>query len=355
MTADTKSLRTIQTIFIALGVAGTLASCYMTWRFGSSISTVHGIGLVLVTIFAAFVFPAKKMLEDSGASKATVRSLAVVGAFAICLEFIGDLGYTFGMRDKQIVESGAQQVTWKSAQASVAETKSQLEAEKKALEKMKAAYEWAGTVSASAERTKLAILQKEIDLEAARGGCKAKCAARMKEKQETEEKIAYAEDMNGVKARIVKLDADLKALETKAAATGVGHSTVAAQTNALAKGFKLVATGGSAEALSPDTVELTIADMVIGLMMAVGACVLPTYAFQIGFFGFKPDAQAHDQHATASVPSVPRATPLAPLGAKPATANGVTVIERVHNHHTTHDFDMSQFIKAIDKARAQAA
>ena len=281
----------IQRSFLAIGLIGLGASAYMTWKFGSSITTVHGVGLVLVTAFAALIFPAKRLLEELGAGRALLNTLFAVGIFAVGLEFIGDLGYTFGMRDKQMVESGAQKVSWKAAQKSVTDDESLLAAETTRLEKMKLAFPWAPTVSAEAERKKVDVLQKEIDLEAARGGCKEKCAKRMAEKASVEERIAYAESMNGAAKRIIDLQTSVDHKRREAASTNVGHSTVVAQTSSLAKGFLLISSLGSKDSLNPDEVEMTIADMVIGFMMAAGATFLPPMAMLIAVFGIATSAR----------------------------------------------------------------
>lgn len=311
--------RTIQKIFLGIGTVGLASSFVMTWKFGHSISVVHGFGLAAVTLAAAFVFPARKFINDLGIKS---RWLTVAAIFCIGLEFIGDLGYTFGMRDKQVVEATAQTVAYKAVHKVAEDESTNLALWRKQLSDLEAQNAWATTVTADGLRAQLASADKAIELETKRGGCKAKCLALMQDKAKTEEKIAVAEKVTDLTKRIEATQRILDGKTTTAVNTTVGHSTTKAQSSAFARVGLLLSGNNATESLNPDEVSLTLADMFIGLLMAIGATALPTLCFYIAFFG----------HET----SIARATTT-------TDANGNTVI----HHHTERIIESPGFKEAF--------
>lgn len=276
--------RTVQRIFLGIGAAALAASAFMTWKFGHSISVAHGVGLVCVTLAAAFVFPAARFIRAAGMPGAA-RWVAIVGAFFVCVEFVSDLGYTFGMRDKQVVEEGAKTVAYRATQDVLGDERTNLAMWRKQLADLETQHAWATTVTADGLRAQLAGANLAIDLEGKRGGCKDKCLARTKERDDIASRIATAEKVADLSKQI---EATQRVLDSKARVavdTKTGHSTTAAQSKAFGR-IGLILTGNDAkDSLNPDETSLTIADMMIGLMMALGATALPTLCFYVGFFG----------------------------------------------------------------------
>ena len=107
----------------------------------------------------------------------------------------------------------------------------------------------------------------------------------MKEKAALEERIAIAERASDLSKRI---EATQRILDTKvntASTTKVGHSTVKAQQDSFAQLLMLASGADAEQALQPNEVAKSLADKLIGLLMAVGATALPSIAFYIAFFG----------------------------------------------------------------------
>lgn len=305
MTIPAADFSLIKRIFLAIGVVALFASCVMTFKFGYSFSAIHGLGLLMVTIAAAFIFPAKRFIEEAGVGRTGKFFLGLIGAFLIGLELFGDLGYTIGQRDKQMVESGAQTVAYNTVQDNMVSEKTNLAMWREQLASLKAQNAWAATVTATGLRAQLASADKAIELEAARKGCKAKCKAEMDKKADLEARIATLEKTDDLSKRIEATQRILDRKVEAAPATKIGHSTVKAQVDFVSKGYLLL-TGDSAEkALTPDAVTMTVADWVIGFAIALGATFLPTTAFYIAFFApasAKPAVRTVSP--TASVPTV---------------------------------------------------
>jgi hypothetical protein len=298
MHAPVSDVRQVQRIFMAVGAVALIASIYMAWKFGSSISYAHGVALVTACIVAGFIFPARKLLNPGKTGSAV---LTAAGIFFVALEFMSHLGYTFGMREKQQVEASAQTNVHQIAFKSVASEETNMALWRDQLAKL----QWSGTVNADGLRAQLASAQKAIDLEAARGGCKTECLKRMKEKASLEERIATAEKAEDLSKRIEATQRLLDRKVDTASTTKVGHSTVKAQQDSFAQLLMLASGADAEQALQPNEVAKSLADKLIGFLMAVGATALPSIAFYIGFFGAPVALDMTTTQARRPMPTVP--------------------------------------------------
>jgi len=308
MTIPATDFSMIKRIFLAIGGVALIVSCVMTFKFGYSFSMIHGVGLVTVTLAAAFLFPAKRMLQDMGVGRFGQCMLAVIGCGLIGLELFADLGYTIGMRDKQMVEAGAQTASYKAVEDNMISEQTNMAMWREHLKNLESQNAWAATVTATGLRAQLESAQKAIDLEAARKGCKTKCLELMKQKANIEERIATLEKKEDLTKRIAATQAILDRKVEKKADTKIGHSVVKAQVDFVSKGYLLAFGDGSAkDALNPDQVTMTVADWVIGFAIALGATFLPTTAFYIAFFSpataAKTAPRSFMANSTASVPT----------------------------------------------------
>lgn len=296
---------TIKKVFLGIGTVGLCSSLVMTWKFGHSISVVHGFGLAAVTLAAAFVFPARKFISDQG-FKGPARWLTAAGIFCIGLEFVGDLGYTFGMRDKQVVEAGAQNVAYSLVQKSVASETANLDMWRSQLADLKKRNSdqasknkgWLITVDPVAMQSQLDAMDQKIANEAKRVRCAQKCEELKTQRGQLAAMISSAKEENDLTSRI---DATQRIIDEKtktALGTSVGHSTTKAQSNAFARVGLLLSGTAATESLNPDEISLTLADMFIGLLMAIGATALPTLCFYIAFFGHEAKTVASTKTTT---------------------------------------------------------
>lgn len=283
---------TLQRVFLGLGAVGLLVSCAMTYKFGSAMSWLHAVSLVTVTVMAAFIFPAKRFIEQMGVSRVARNVATILGCFFVALEFYSHLGYTVGMRNKASLEATVQTAAYKNTQESLSDEKANLSMWRKQLEDLKSQKEWAPSVTADGLRAQLSAADKRIELEGKRGGCKSKCLRLMEEKGALESKIATAEKVDDLTKRIEATQRILDGKTEKAVSTKTGFSAAAAQTDWMGKIYLLATGTEAAEALNPDQVTLTVTDIVIGFFIALGATTLPTTAFYFAFFGVAPSAPA---------------------------------------------------------------
>lgn len=312
MHASVTDARQVQRVFLAIGIVALAASVYMAWQFGSSISKAHGVALVTACVAAGLIFPARRLLSPGTTGSAV---LMTAGMFFVALEFMSHLGYTFGMRERQQVEASAQSNVHTVAFKQVDSEQTNLALWRAQLDRLQAEHAWSASVNPDGLKAQLAAADKAIELEAARGGCKAVCLARMKEKASLEERIAIAERASDLARRIEATQRILDSKVSTASTTKVGHSTVKAQQDSFAQ-LLLLASGTDAEqALQPGEVAKNLADKLIGFLMAIGATALPSIAFYVAFFG----APALAPLPTPAAPAMPPVALSAPAPA-PAPA-----------------------------------
>lgn len=283
----TTSFATLQRIFLGVGAIGLAVSCLMTFKFGISMSWLHALALCLVTICAAFIFPFRAFVQRMGFTGAA-RGLAILGTFFVGVELFSHVGYTIGQRQDSSVHAVAQTAAYEAQQNAMLEEKTNLAMWREHLAKLQAENAWVATVSADGLKAQLAAATLAIEQEAARGGCKAKCLARTKEKGELENRIALAERASDLTQ---KIEATQRLLDKKtevATEAKVGFSPVKAQTDFVGQ-LWLLTTGVEGEkALNPDAVTLSVTQILIGFFIALSATFLPTAAFYMAFFGHKP-------------------------------------------------------------------
>lgn len=280
---------TIRRVAFTCGCLGLFASLYMTWTFGYSISVAHGVGLAVTTIIAAIAAPAARFIRQrSGRVGGIAATLAAV--FFVGCEFVGDLGYTFGMRDRQQVLAGAQTVAYTAVQDNLTSERENIRMWREQLADLKARNRahadrnsgWLVSVDPRAMQEQMEALDLLISNEAARVRCAQRCEALKKQRADLAAAIANAKAENDLSGRIEATQRVIDAKVKTASTTKVGHSTAKAQ-NASFAHLALIATGDLEAA--PDEKSAALVGIVIGLLMAVAATVLPTYCFWVAFCG----------------------------------------------------------------------
>jgi hypothetical protein len=278
------TFETIKKVALAIGLVGLFASATMTWKFGYAISWVHGLGFVCVTVLAAIIYPAKKFFADMNMTGA-VRTFAILGPFFVAGELFGDLGYTIGQRDSSLKNAAHQTVSSTDVRDTMEDTKAQLKFFEDHLKKLDDANAWAPTITASALRAQLANAELAIKQEAERGGCKQKCLAETKKRDDLATRIATAEDRGKTVEQIAATKNKIEELRNKSADTKVGHTPVKSQSDFVGKLFLAVTGSDAKTTLNPDEYTTAFTEIFIGFFIALLATALPTVCFYIAFAG----------------------------------------------------------------------
>ena len=301
-----------------IGVIVLCVAAAMSWGFGAEVSWKHAAFLACLTFVAAFGPEAAHRAFTDGRRTAGIV-IALICAPLLAIEFYSHAGYTAGLRGHNIETTNVQNVRYDQRQDDVKEGKASLVLWEKRLADLEAANAWSATVTAEALRAQLASANLAIEQEAARGGCKARCLARTKERDELASKIAIAEEKSELTGKIEATKRVLAKARDTAAVTEHKSSPVVHQNAFLAKAVTLVSTGG----LEPTPHVQAAAEQSTNLAMAIAGTGLPAFCFVLaGLYRREQDdhtiGQAAENHG--------QALSLAKPYTAPAQANNTTIM-----------------------------
>jgi len=255
-----------------VGLVVLIVAAAMSWGFGAEVSWKHAAFLACLTFVAAFGPEAAHRAFTTGKKTAGVI-IALVCAPLLLIEFYSHAGYTAGLRGHNIETANVQNVRYDQRQDDVKEGKASLALWEKRLTELEAANAWSATVTADALRAQLASANLAIEQEAAKGGCKARCLARTKERDDLAARIAIAEERATLTSQIEATKRVLAKARDTAAVTEHKSSPVVHQNQFLAKAVTLVSTGS----LEPTPHVQAAAEQSANLAMAIAGTGLPAF------------------------------------------------------------------------------
>jgi len=194
-------------IWLTVGVTCLVVDMAIGYLAGYSVATFwHGVGYAALALGFAFLPDAAYEEYESR------RYISAVVIGLLCLPigvkaYEQQLTYSAGMRQGEMQATGVQNTKYDGAQDDVKRARKELDSLTIIRDKAMAENAWIGTVKADGLRADLTSAQKAIDLETARGGCKAKCLALMEKKAEIEKNITKAEKFESGEGRIAELQA----------------------------------------------------------------------------------------------------------------------------------------------------
>lgn len=257
---------------LAIGCVGLFYGARMAYKFGMGMSHEHAVTLVLVALLAAFAFPAADILRKNGHGGAS-KLAVVVGALCLCMELVTHMGYTFGQRHENVTKAMHQTVAYKEQQEALDEAKRNRAMFERRLSDLTQQNGWAATVTADALRARLPSLDLAIKQEEQRGGCKARCLERTKERDEIAARIAVLEERTKLQEQIEATKRVLDRQRDKAASTDLGNSAVVEQSAAFAKLANWT--------LTPDADSIDWTKYILGIMIAVVTVIIAPAAFKL--------------------------------------------------------------------------
>lgn len=357
--------------WLSLGILALIVDAIISYKYGVTLTTMHGIGFALVAIFFALL-PDQAWSEFEGKRAASGTILAILCIPLGLVALYSHLGYGASVRVGDVQQATVQNAKYDGGREQVEEAKGtlkmftqrlgSLEADRAALI---AANPWAPTVSAEGLKAQLAAMEgdmvfkrskscADVTLKESRSFCDKRA--------DLQTKIGNVEKVNDLGAQIASLNTQIegtrKVIATareKADATSYTSSAVVNQTNVAAQLFMALNGAEPAKAIDPDKVTFSFVNIFIAGAGSLAFMIMAP----VGFFvaGRNRRIGAHTPMPSVPLPEItstfrPASTPLVPKG---GNSTGVTVIERVHNHHTREDFDLTKFLAAIDSARARAA
>jgi hypothetical protein len=162
-------------VVLALALIGLASSAAMAFFFGISVSLMHGIFLIVVSVgFALGPHLAHKVWLKGARTSAAIIAILCIPLGVV--EWYSHNGYTAGLRGVDIGDAKVQQAKYQSAHVAVDDDKTNLDLWRKQLAELEAAHAWAPTVTASGLRDSLPAIDEAIRQETRRGGCGPKAA-----------------------------------------------------------------------------------------------------------------------------------------------------------------------------------
>ncbi len=291
-------------VWARIGMVVLIVAAAMSWGFGAEVSWKHAAFLACLTFVAAFGPEAAHRAWTEGKTGSAI-AIAIVCAPLLAIEFYSHAGYTAGLRGHNIETTAVQNVRYDQRQDEVKEGRASLILWEKRLAELEAANAWSATVTAEALRAQLASANLAIEQEAARGGCKAKCLARTKDRDDLAARIAIAEEKSELTKKIEATKKVLAGAREKAIATEHKSSPVVHQNEFLAKAVALVGFGS----LTPSNEIKATAEQSANLAMAIAGTGLPAFCFFVAGLYRRPGRPDDDTTiptpAPMSLPSGP--------------------------------------------------
>lgn len=281
-------------VVLALALIGLASSSAMAFFFGISVSLMHGIFLIVVSIgFALGPHLAHKVWLKGARTSAVMIGLLCVPLGVV--EWYSHNGYTAGLRGVDIGNAKVNQVSYGDTRASVEtlerrvagfeDRAKELDANLVKLTQYKVgAWSMVAKPSSPTELDgAIAAKQLEVANESKRGGCKSKCEARTNE-------LAHLKALRAAAVAIEQNHAEhtaaLGALaQAKNEATGKAaeykYSAAEQQATSIAKLFALVSAGS----LKPTDIQAEVVEQGANVGMSIAAMLQPALFFFIaGFF-----------------------------------------------------------------------
>jgi hypothetical protein len=294
-------------VVLTLALIGLASSAAMAFFFGVSVSLMHGIFLIVVSIgFALGPHLAHKVWIKGARTSAVIIGMLCVPLGVV--EWYSHNGYTAGLRGVDIGNAKVNQVSYGDTRASV-ETLTRrvagFESRAKELDEnlAKLTQRRVGnqviTVKPSSSTEldgAIAAKKLEVQNESKRGGCKSKCETRTNE-------LAHLEALRATALAIEQNHAEhaaaLGALaQAKNEATGKAaeykYSAAEQQATSIAKLFALVSAGS----LKPTDIQAEVVEQGANVGMSIAAMLQPALFFFIaGFFMAGPIRREQDEPA----------------------------------------------------------
>lgn len=295
--------------WLLLGLGSLAAAAAMSFDFGWGVSAKHAIFLAILTAVAAFGPMAAEMLWSKGRRGVAIAT-AIVCVPLLAIEFYSHAGYTAGLRGSNIETAHVQNTKWTNSQDAVKEDRTNLAMWEKRLAELEAQNAWVATVTADSLRAQLASANLAIDIEAKRGGCKARCLELTKQRDTLASKIALAEEKSELTKKIEATKRVLASARDKAASTEFKSSSVDHQNKFLTRVVALVANGTT----TASDLQEASAEQSVNLAMAIAGTGLPAFAlFMAGLFRRPDDEQPRVEPSKTAGKLSPAGMPAEPI------------------------------------------
>lgn len=256
------------------GLITLACSMGMAFDYGRQVSIKHGLVMAAVTFATAFIIEEAYSHWKRG-MRAVAIGLTIVAIPLFWQETKSHIAYTAGFRGINVESATLQQTKYDDGRDDIEKAKATLAMFEGRLVELQKGNAWSTTVTADALRARMDSLNLAIRLEEQRGGCKARCLERTKERDDVASRIAVLERIDDTTAKIEATKRVINSHKEKVATIEHKPSIVQHSNTTLFKIASLV-TSGNVEA-SPLLKEVVDQESTIGL--ALMPVILPALSF----------------------------------------------------------------------------
>lgn len=262
--------------WLYLGLASLAAAAGMSFAVGWKMTALHAVFLACLSFVTAFLPDAAyRAWNDGKRGVAMTLTLLAVPLFAV--EFGQHAAYTAGIRGHDLATTRVQNVKYDDGRQNVDEARKTLALFEKRLADLQGENRWSTSVTADALRAKLQSLNLAIELEAKRGGCKARCLERTRERDEAASRIAVLERVDDMTAKIEATKKVIAEARAKSATVEHKSSQTEHMNQFLSKAVALIGQGQ----IKPDEFTEEGTQLSANLGLALAGTGLPALALFI--------------------------------------------------------------------------
>lgn len=248
--------------WLTLGAAALVVDAAIAFQYGLSLTPLHALGFALVAIFFAFLPDAAyREYEARRWLSGTAMTLLIIPLGTVA--FYSHLGYGAGVRLGDIQQTHVTNARYDDTRQSLLSDRTNIDVWRKQLSDLMEQSAWAATTKADALRAQVATAEKAIELESARRGCKAKCEAKMRERDDLLERIAKVERVEDLSKRIEATQRIIDAKTEKVAGATYAVSPVVNQNEVAGQLYLTLAGAEPKAAIAPDAIVTSFANLAI--------------------------------------------------------------------------------------------
>ena len=310
------TFRQIQTIILGASTMVLAVDMLMVFWYGAAMDPGHAFGFAALTLLSALIWPARQAMKGlgMGAGGSVVLLVAGFGLFVGC--WYANTGFTVSMRAKSTLDAQVQTTAFDARQQQKKLAAAKLTSMADEMNTLLTQNDWAKAETKDGLGAGIVSLQKAVDLEAKRGGCKDKCQLKMATLGELQRKIGIVEHRDYLRSGIEKATTEANVAVDKAEDTDHGFSRIEVQNEFIPQLLNIMWFGPSKK--NPDVLAVSEANKTLtSILSAAFLSLLIVIAKDVGFFvgswrpahEIKAEMEQKPAVAYAAQPRVPPSLP----------------------------------------------
>lgn len=248
--------------WLALGLLMLAVDAALSFAYGITQTTLHGIGFALVAVmFALLPDAAREEWEHGRKLGASVLGLLCIPIGAVA--YYSHIGYGAGVRVGDMQRATITNVRHQDTRDSVQEARATLVTFSKRLEDLEQRNAWMPTVTADGLRAEIETKDEAIRQEERRGGCGPRCLALKQERAALEARRATVEQRTDLTDRIAAARAVVDRAREQSAKTSTVQSSVVNQNHVGAQLWLAISGIDAAKTIHPDEVTTSYVNLMV--------------------------------------------------------------------------------------------